>query len=96
MWSRSKTALDSVPLVAVTVLGGGIVDAHPFVRFAGIIQAEVVVNGLGREHRRQALGQRLQAIERAVAADANQPLDAQLLQARRRPGPVRSFLSGST
>ena len=64
------------------MLGGGVVDAHPFVRFARIIQAQVVVNGLGRQHDGQALGQRLQAVERAVAADADQPLDAQFFQAR--------------
>ena len=31
----------------------------------------------------QALGQRLQPVERAVAADGNQPFDAELLQPRR-------------
>ena len=68
--------------IAITALGRGIVHPHPLVRFAGIIQTEIVINGLGRQHGGQALGQRLQAVEGTVAADANEPLDAQLFQPR--------------
>ncbi len=70
-------------LVVVAVRRAGVLDANPFVGLARIIQPEIVVDGLGREHGRQAFGQRLQAVERAVAADGNQPFDAQLLQSRR-------------
>ena len=59
----------------------GVGHAHPLVRLARVVQAEVVVDRLRREHGREALGERLQAVERAVAADADQPLDAELLQA---------------
>ena len=54
---------------------------HPFVRLAGIIQAEIVVDRLRGKHRREPLRQRLQAVERAVAADGDQPVDVQPLQA---------------
>ena len=70
-------------LVDVSLLVSGILDAHPFVGLARVVQAQVVVDRLRCEDGRQALGQRLQGVERAVTADGNQPLDAQLGQACR-------------
>ena len=55
--------------VAEAAFHAGFVDPHPFVRLAWIIQAQVVINRLGRQYGGQALSQRLQAVERAVAAD---------------------------
>ena len=55
--------------------------ANPFVRFVGVIQPEIVIDGLGREHHGKAFGQRLQAVEGAVAADADQAVQAQFAQA---------------
>ena len=49
-------------LVAVAARGVRVLDPHPFVGLARIVQAEIVVDGLGRENRRQALRQRLQAV----------------------------------
>ena len=54
--------------------------ADPFVGLARIVEAQVVVDRLGRQHGRQPFGQRLQAVQRAVAADRDQPLDAELRQ----------------
>jgi hypothetical protein len=46
-----------------------------------VVQAPVVVDGLGCQHGGQVFGQCLHAVEGAVAADADQPLDVQGLQA---------------
>ena len=61
----------------------GTVAAQHLVRLARVVQAEIVIDRLGREHRREALGQRLEAVQRAVAAHADEPLDAEPLQAVR-------------
>ncbi len=68
--------------VAITAFGRGIVHPHPFIRLAGIIQAQIVIDGLGSQHGGQPLGNRLQAVEGTVAANANQPLDAEFFQTR--------------
>jgi hypothetical protein len=68
--------------VAITVFGCGVVHPHPLIRFAGIIQPQVVINGLGRQHggRRSASGCR--PLKGAVSTDADQPLDAEFFQPR--------------
>ncbi len=45
------------------------------------MRAEIVVDGLGGEHGGKALGDGLQAVEGAVAADADQSFDAEFLEA---------------
>ena len=70
-------------LVAVLRFAVGILDAHPFVGLARVVQAQIVVDRLGRQDGRQALGQRLQAVERAVAADGDQSFDAERREAVR-------------
>ena len=71
------------PLVVVVRRAVGLLDANPFVRLARIVQPQIVVDRLRRQHGRQAFGQRLQAVERAVTADGDQAFDAQLRQTRR-------------
>ena len=44
-----------------------------------IVEPQVVVDGLGRQHGGKVIRQGLHAAERAVAADADQPLDLQAL-----------------
>lgn len=67
--------------VAKALRGLRILRPHPFIRFIGVIEAKVVIDRLRREHDRQSFHQRLQAIERAIAADADQPFQAQLADA---------------
>ena len=55
--------------------------ASPFVRFIDVIQPEVIVDRLGREHAREEIRKRLHTADRAVAANADQALDAELRQA---------------
>src|SRR6266850_1857833 len=68
--------------VAEAAFHAWFVDSHPFVRLAWIIQTQVVINRLGRQYGRQALGKRWQAVECAVAADTYQSFDPQFSQAR--------------
>ncbi len=68
-------------LVAETGLGRGVIHADPFIGFARIVQAQVVVDRLGREHHRQPFGERLETVERAVAANADQAFNAKFPQA---------------
>ncbi len=70
-------------LVAVARRAAGILDARPFVGLARIVEAQIVVDRFRGEHRRQAFDERLEAVERAVAADGNQPLDAEPRETRR-------------
>ena len=61
-------------LVAVAGrLGAG--HALPLVGLVPVVQAQVVVDGLGREHGGEELGEGLQAVQRAVAADADEAVD---------------------
>ncbi len=71
------------PLVAKTGMMSFDRHPQPLVDLVRIIQSQVVVDRLGGQHRRQPVAQRLQPVERAVAADADQPLDLQALQAVR-------------
>lgn len=66
--------------VAETGFGGRVIYPDPFVRFAWIIQAQIVIDRLGCEHDRQPLGERLKAVKRTVAADANETLNAELFE----------------
>src|SRR4030095_13332315 len=61
--------------IALAAFDGGVVHAHPFVGFTGIIQPEIVINGFGSENRRQSIGQGLEAVQGSVAADADQAVD---------------------
>ena len=73
----------------VAVSGGGFAGvANPFVDFIQVIQTQIVVDRLGSEHRGHSVTKRLQAIERAVAPDAHQPLHAQP------PQSLEDFLDG--
>ena len=56
-----------------------VVHAHKFLRFARVIQAQIIVDRLGREHGGQMLGEGLQPVERAIPTDTNQSLDAEPL-----------------
>src|SRR5579872_3698744 len=67
-------------LIVKSLLGSRVAHAHPLVGFARVIQPEVVINGFGSENHGEAFGKRLQAIERAITADANKSLNPQLLQ----------------
>ena len=60
-----------------------VLHTHPFVGFTGVVQSEIVVDRLRRQHGGQAFGQRLQAVEGTVASDGNQSFNAELLQTRR-------------
>ena len=57
------------------------IDTHPFVGFARIIQAQIVVDGLWREHRGQPLRERLQTVQRAVTTDRDESINSESLQA---------------
>src|SRR5262249_50516121 len=52
-------------------------DPAPLVGLVAVVQAEVVVDRLGREDGGEPLGQRLEAVEGAVAAHADEPRDLQ-------------------
>ena len=54
--------------------------ANPFAGLVGIIQAEVVIDRLGGEDAGQIIAKRLHAVERAVAADANQAVNVKARQ----------------
>ena len=51
-----------------------------FIGFTAVIQTKVVVDGLGGKHHRKSVGKRLQPVEGAITADADQTFDAQLLK----------------
>ena len=70
--------------------------ARPFVDFVQIVQPQVVVDRLGAQHGGQPVAQRLQAVERAVAADADQPFDAQPRASDRRSASIVCVSFGST
>ncbi len=79
---KIEDGVGSGAFVTEARLGSWITRAHPFIRLAGVVQPQVVVNGLGREHHWKALGQRLQSVQGAVAAHANQTFHPQLFQPR--------------
>src|SRR5262249_1259204 len=54
--------------------------AAPLVRLVAVVQAEVVVDRLRRQHGRQDVGEGLHAVEGAVAADADEAVDPQAVQ----------------
>src|SRR5206468_2777329 len=62
-------------LVSMSVTAVWFLDAHPLVRLAWVIQAQIVVDRLRGEHRRQSFGERLQSVERPVPSDRDQPFD---------------------
>jgi hypothetical protein len=64
---------------ALVVIAGAAWLRHalPLVGLVPVVEAEVVVDRLRSEHHRQPLRQRLQPVERAVAADADQAVDLQ-------------------
>ena len=70
-------------LVVKLALVGGVNAAQPLFRLAGVIEAQIVINRLGRQHHGQPVAEGLQAVERAIAAHANQPLNPKLLQVQR-------------
>ena len=62
--------------------------AAPLVGLMAVVQPQVVVDGFGGQHGGEVVGQRLHAVERAVAADANEPFDVQT------PQPLHDFADG--
>ena len=60
--------------------------ADVLVRLVGVVQAEVVVDRLGGQDRGQVVAQGLHAVERPVAADADQAVDVQSLEPAGDPG----------
>src|SRR5262249_171036 len=56
-------------------LGPAVGLANPLGGFVGVVQAEVVVDRLGGEHAGDLMTQGLHAVERAVAADADESVD---------------------
>src|SRR5439155_23951588 len=62
--------------------------AAPLVGLMAVVQSQVVVDGFGGQHGGEVVGQRLHAVERAVAADANEPFDVQT------PQPLHDFADG--
>ena len=76
-----ETELAARPfLVDVTSgIAGGLAD--PLVGLVEVVQAEVVVDRLGGEDDGQVLAQGLHPVERAVAADADQAVDLEPLEA---------------
>ncbi len=73
-------------------IAGGLVArlALPFVRLVPIVEAQVVVDRLGRQHGRKEFREDLHAAQGAVPADADQPLDLQPAQ------PVGNLLDRGT
>ena len=63
-------------LVADAAFHRGVAHPQPFIRLARVVQPEIVVDRLGREHRREAFGQRLKTVERTVAADGKVKMKA--------------------
>ncbi len=65
---------------AISRLAIGRILANPFVRLFEVIQAQIVVDGFGSQDAGEEFGEGLHAVDRAVAADANQPFDFELIE----------------
>ena len=63
------------------MFGSRVIKPGPLVGFTRVIQAQVVVDGLGGQHGGQAFRQRLEAVQGAIAPHADEPFDPQLAQA---------------